>query len=410
MFSSAGNSGRCIALLISAGVMILGLAKAAAADGIGIDQVAYSYNGSLVAPYSQTGEFEISFTPAGTLQYENVVSNGQWIVQNLPLLPNSVFGANGTAQTYFDLGLIGATSGTNFSGTSVSYFSTTSATPLFSAPVSGTSGSTIVETASALTNSGVPSGLIAEPPPPPGNGINWGALGPYANVQESFHDGLPNVAQEQSWCGPGSAANSLSWLGRTDSQSDLEAQASLAALMDTQHLGTWDDALVSGKLLYLTLHGQTLNVHYTGGTKLPTNGSYTDPVTGLIAHNDGPLTVDWLVQQMKAGQDVELMTPRHWVVLEGIISWGDFAFLEYRDDPYQHGPATTPQELANLGNRHVWSYLFDGMTGINGGVLSAAVAESVPEPSTWAMMLIGFVGLGFAGYLKTIRNAAPASA
>jgi hypothetical protein len=25
----------------------------------------------------------------------------------------------------------------------------------------------------------------------------------------------------------------------------------------------------------------------------------------------------------------------------------------------------------------------------------------IPEPSTWAMMIIGFVGLGFVGYRKT---------
>jgi hypothetical protein len=28
------------------------------------------------------------------------------------------------------------------------------------------------------------------------------------------------------------------------------------------------------------------------------------------------------------------------------------------------------------------------------------VSTSVPEPSTWAMMLLGFAGLGFAGYRK----------
>ena len=26
--------------------------------------------------------------------------------------------------------------------------------------------------------------------------------------------------------------------------------------------------------------------------------------------------------------------------------------------------------------------------------------EGVPEPSTWAMMLLGFAGLGFAGYRR----------
>jgi hypothetical protein len=32
---------------------------------------------------------------------------------------------------------------------------------------------------------------------------------------------------------------------------------------------------------------------------------------------------------------------------------------------------------------------------------------SVPEPSTWAMMLLGFAGLGFAGYRKSRRTCGP---
>ena len=29
------------------------------------------------------------------------------------------------------------------------------------------------------------------------------------------------------------------------------------------------------------------------------------------------------------------------------------------------------------------------------------VVEGVPEPSTWALMLLGFAGLGYAGYRRT---------
>ena len=49
---------------------------------------------------------------------------------------------------------------------------------------------------------------------------------------------------------------------------------------------------------------------------------------------------------------------------------------------------------------------------VGAGAFNAAFSLSgavVPEPSTWAMMLLGFAGLGFAGY-RHARKARPASA
>jgi hypothetical protein len=40
--------------------------------------------------------------------------------------------------------------------------------------------------------------------------------------------------------------------------------------------------------------------------------------------------------------------------------------------------------------------------------VSAGVAASTPEPSTWAMMILGFAGLGFAGYRKARKVAVAA--
>jgi hypothetical protein len=43
-------------------------------------------------------------------------------------------------------------------------------------------------------------------------------------------------------------------------------------------------------------------------------------------------------------------------------------------------------------------------------VPSGVAVTGVPEPTTWAMMLVGFVGLGFAGYRRTRKSAALATA
>ncbi len=38
--------------------------------------------------------------------------------------------------------------------------------------------------------------------------------------------------------------------------------------------------------------------------------------------------------------------------------------------------------------------------------VAAGVTATVPEPSTWAMMMLGFAGLGFAGYRRSRKAAA----
>ena len=52
---------------------------------------------------------------------------------------------------------------------------------------------------------------------------------------------------------------------------------------------------------------------------------------------------------------------------------------------------------------HSYTYSFDysnntGDLGLPTDSLLTATASSVPEASTWAMLLLGFAGLGFAGY------------
>ncbi len=45
-----------------------------------------------------------------------------------------------------------------------------------------------------------------------------------------------------------------------------------------------------------------------------------------------------------------------------------------------------------------------------GGGFGFTYNTSVPEPSTWAMMLLGFAGLGFAGYRRARAGHATVAA
>jgi len=52
-----------------------------------------------------------------------------------------------------------------------------------------------------------------------------------------------------------------------------------------------------------------------------------------------------------------------------------------------------------------WFACFAGAAGEFSGIDAASVTAAVPEPSTWAMMILGFVGLGFPIAGRTSRRS-----
>jgi hypothetical protein len=84
---------------------------------------------------------------------------------------------------------------------------------------------------------------------------------------------------------------------------------------------------------------------------------------------------------------------------------GSFAFPATGVDP-----ATGLADEGYLGFKSsalVYGFQWDTTLGgqLNTGFTDISVNSGVPEPSTWAMLLIGFAGLGFAAYQRTKKNA-----
>jgi hypothetical protein len=75
--------------------------------------------------------------------------------------------------------------------------------------------------------------------------------------------------------------------------------------------------------------------------------------------------------------------------------------------PYEDGPYDPSQDSGSadayvdptfaVAGQYADLYHFEGLP-------DGALAGGVPEPSTWAMLLIGFAGLGYAGYRRTAIN------
>lgn len=347
-------------------------------------QLSYYQDGTAVVPMSPFGRCNVNYMPDNTLSFLNVVGNvgghpNRWLVQNFPVLPSSLIGT-GTfySQCFVDFG---TPTGTAVGLVDVTYYGMSSM-PFMTAP---TPFANVMETVPLDTDTidtGVPSGVGALGTPP---NVNWNV--PYTTPTVAYHPNVPNVTQRKNYCGPGSATNSMAWLmtanGYPNSATNGQIQDELAGYMANSLTGNWDDKEMTGKLTFIKNHSLPVEVHYTGGVKAPTAGNYTDPNGQGTARNDGAITCDWLIREMQKGQDIELMTNTHWVVLEGMVSWNGICQILYRDDPYQHGNSTTGAEQAVINARHVWT-VYDG-TNINLGngveKLQAAVAES-PAPYT----------------------------
>jgi cholinesterase len=83
-------------------------------------------------------------------------------------------------------------------------------------------------------------------------------------------------------------------------------------------------------------------------------------------------------------------------------------------DPCDNLFASPPAPACSTPNQYFYyynSHPSDAVHRIVGGELATEVAglpSPVPEPSTWAMMALGFLGLGFAGYRRAKTKAIPA--
>src|SRR6185312_14556700 len=288
---------------VTLAVLLLAPALVNATPVLSFNQVDFFQNGGLVIPNSEWGEFDIAYDQGSSLQWINIVANpgtpnARWIVQNHPLLPTGLTGSSQfTSASYFDLG---TPRGTPVSSLDVGYAITSA--PATGAPTAfDATGSFNIGSAQNIINSGVPSGDTAQGAPDNGN-LNWNV--PFTGLTANWHTDVPNVTQEENWCGPGAATNSLHWLSDQNNlgltQTLLQTQTELAANMMNNHDGNWDDAEAQGKEQFISDHGLPLEVHYAGGVKLP---------------NNTPLTWDWIESEMAKGQDVEFMTNTHWVVV-----------------------------------------------------------------------------------------------
>jgi hypothetical protein len=142
------------------------------------------------------------------------------------------------------------------------------------------------------------------------------------------------------------------------------------------------------------------------------NGIHPSP--GFHTGGDGPVTGEEVEFNVVFTSPFDLAAGHYFFVPQVELSTGDFFWLSAPRPIVPPGtsfpPASTDLQSWIRDETLAPDWLRIGTDIVGGSAFNAALSltgSAVPEPSTWAMMLLGFAGLGFAGYrrAKTIIGA-----
>ena len=133
------------------------------------------------------------------------------------------------------------------------------------------------------------------------------------------------------------------------------------------------------------------------------DGPISQTLTGLKTNQEYSVTFNWAAAQQNG---FDGPTSSGWqVTLSGdpSQSTGNASILSHGFSGWK----TTTFDFLAQGPTETLSFLATGTGGAAlppFALLDGVDVEAVPEPSTWAMMLLGFAGLGYAGF-RTRRRA-----
>ena len=137
------------------------------------------------------------------------------------------------------------------------------------------------------------------------------------------------------------------------------------------------------------------------------------PLPGVTTGGDGAVTGEEVEFSVTFTTPFTLPAGHYFFVPQVALDSGDFLWLSARK-PIVGGTGPFAPDLQSwtrdAGLDPDW--LRVGTDIVGAGAFNAAFSLSgspIPEPSTWAMMLLGLAGLGFAGYRRA-RQDRPASA
>ncbi len=361
--------------------------------------------------YSTVGLFTYTYTPEEDDAYLNIravhssnASLTPWIVRNLYLPDDSRQSGEQSISVRFDLTPFGFEPGDQVGGLFL-YFSKTD-TALPSQPESGDYLPLLaVDTLGVDAYDGVMTageapamesfGFYTEfPPGDTVSSLNYrGCSVPNIDLDDAINPDTDIYAGDKNACGPASAANSMKWLD--DTYEEISTGLTLRDMLDElsghmnrgRNQGVLIEDFIRGKLDFIQAHGLPINVKFQSAVALDNISSGSGETA---AHNQnqpaGPYpTWDWLVAQIEAGEDVEVMYfwedgdgwRGHAVVVTGYEETPNGRkTLKFKHDVRQRQAGGTRQEMEDIViDSHGRMVLRS-----RGAFIAHAVSESIGTP------------------------------
>ncbi|TAL68720.1 MAG: T9SS type A sorting domain-containing protein [Bacteroidetes bacterium] len=189
---------------------------------------------------------------------------------------------------------------------------------------------------------------------------------------------VPGYAGDKNACGPAAASNSLEWLANINPKLDpknthRDKLKELSALMNrANNGGVMREDFIKAKLAFIDKYKLPIKVKFQGfnfGTN-DINSPNTDYGHKAINKNEfanKPPKWDWLVQEMKDSEDVELEfgfydntgTRRggHWITVTGVSDVTTARGLYFKDDLNQKDSGGLRNPYVNLKDTLGYTYL-----------------------------------------------------
>ncbi len=215
---------------------------------------------------------------------------------------------------------------------------------------------------------------------------------PNIDLDDLTYPDTKSYAGDQYGCGPASAANSLGWLDLAYKELTIpgtarEIMGVLSELMQrSANGGVTIDNFIQGKLDFIEKNELMINVKFQSSLLSKDVFSSNEMTYARNDNNDNYPTWDWLVKQMDAGEDVEIMyywldgkTWRgHAVVVTGIEEGNDGIkkIIKFKHDVWQGAAGGTKHECESVYIDNYGRMILR----VRGAFIGNVVAESYGEP------------------------------